>query len=599
MLTSEIQINEYDLLGCDRNRHGGGVACYIRNDLSYNVQSYFPKDIENIFFELLLSNTKPIAVVAIYCPPNQTNFIEIFNENLSKVDTNNVETYILGDFNINLWQNGHCFPKTQLAFMSIVPNDVKNYFDFCTMFGLKQLIQSPTLITCSSSSIIDHILTSFPDRVTQRGILNVRLSDHQLIYCRRKITRIKRGGLKQIKFCSFKNYTIDGYEKALVEINFPEYKNFDNMNDAYSNFIQKLMEVIDKVAPVKNKRIKGNSQEWFDSEISEELIIRDKLFKKYKKTRLHVDEEIYKRARYSVQNLIAKKKKEFFENRLKEFIGKPKELWKAIKSLGLPNKSGRCIVGALTENQIVKHDTNSILKNFKKFYSNLAGNLLAKLPKSPNRYTNKFASDYYKKLSLSENFKLDPATEGYLFNILKNVEVTKTAGIDQISGKLLKDGARILGKPVSELCNLSMTLGSFPAAYKIAKVKPPFKKGSKTDPSNYRPISLLSLLSKVFERVALNQTEEFLSLNKVLYDYQSGFRKNHSTGTCLSFLNDKILKGFDNGLVTGMILIDLQKAFDTINHDILLKKPCIVGFSDHTVKWFQSDLSNRKFTVTL
>ena len=170
------------------------------------------------------------------------------------------------------------------------------------MFGLKQLIESPTRITCSSSSIIDHILASFPDRVTQQGILNVGLSDHQLIYCTRKITRIKRGGHKQIKFCSFKNYTIDGYEKALVEINFPEYKNFENVNNAYSSFIQKLMEVIKKAALVKNKRIKRNSQEWFDIEISEKLIILDKLFKKYKKTRLQ-----NKRARYSVQNLIAKK----------------------------------------------------------------------------------------------------------------------------------------------------------------------------------------------------------------------------------------------------------------------------------------------------
>ena len=292
-----------------------------------------------------------------------------------------------------------------------------------------------------------------------------------------------------------------------------------------------------------------------------------------------------------MQNLIAKKKKEFFENKLKEYIGKPKDLWKAIKSLGLSNKSGRCIVGALTENQIVKHDTNSILKTFKSFYSNLAGNLLAKLPKSPNRYTIKFVSDYYKKL--------DSTTEGYLFNILKNVEVTKAAGIDQISGKFLKDGARILAKPVSELCNLSMTLGSFPNACKIAKVKPLFKKGSKRDPSNYRPISLLPLLSKVFERVALNQTEEFLSLKKVFYDYQSGFRKNHSTDTCLSFLNDKILKGFDDCLVTGIILIDLQKGFDTINHDIPLKKLSIIGFSDHTVKRFHSYLSNRKFMVNL
>ena len=131
------------------------------------------------------------------------------------------------------------------------------------------------------------------------------------------------------------------------------------------------------------------------------------------------------------------------------------------------------------------------------------------------------------------------------------------------------------------------------------KGKALFKKGSKTDPLNYRPTFLLPLLSKVFERVALDQTEEFLSLNKILYDYQSGFRKNDSTDTCLSFLNDKTLKSFDDGLVTGMILIDLQKAFDTINHDILLKKLSIIGFSDHTVKWFQSYLSNRKFMVNL
>ena len=153
------------------------------------------------------------------------------------------------------------------------------------------------------------------------------------------------------------------------------------------------------------------------------------------------------------------------------------------------------MVGALVENQTAKHDTKSILKTFKSFYSNLAGNLLAKLPKSPNRYTIKFVSDYYKKHSLSENFKLDSIPEGYFFNILNNVEVTKAARIDQISGKFLKDGARILAKPISELFNPSMTLGSFPDACKIAKAKSLFKKGSKTDPSNYRSISLLSLFN--------------------------------------------------------------------------------------------------------
>ena len=124
-------------------------------------------------------------------------------------------------------------------------------------------------------------------------------------------------------------YTIDGYEKALVEISFLKYKNFDNVNDCYSNFIPKLMEVIendcysnfipklmeviDKIAPVKNKITKKNAQEWFESEISEKLIIQDKPFKKYKRTSINVDKGIYKSARCSVQNFIAKKKKMFLK----------------------------------------------------------------------------------------------------------------------------------------------------------------------------------------------------------------------------------------------------------------------------------------------
>ena len=103
---------------------------------------------------------------------------------------------------------------------------------------------------------------------------------------------------------------------------------------------------------------------------------------------------------------------------------------------------------------------------------------------------------------MSGNSKLDSTTEDYLFKLWKNVEVTKAAGIDRISRRLLKDGAHILAKPNIELCNISMTLGIFPDACKIAKVKPLFKV-LKTDPSNYRPISLLPLLSNVFEWVVL------------------------------------------------------------------------------------------------
>ena len=131
----------------------------------------------------------------------------------------------------------------------------------------------------------------------------------------------------------------------------------------------------------------------------------------------------------------------------------------------------------------------------------------------------------------------------------------------------MRDRARILAKPISELYKLSVTFRNFPEACKSAKLKPLFKKVSKTDPSNYRPISLIPLLSKAFGRIVLDQTNDFLNHN-ILYNDQSSVRTNHTTDTSLPFLNDNILKCSDHGLLTGIILIDLEKAFDTINHDI-------------------------------
>ena len=150
--------------------------------------------------------------------------------------------------------------------------------------------------------------------------------------------------------------------------------------------------------------------------------------------------------------------------------------------------------------------------------------------------------------------------------------------------------------PTTQLCNLSISSGRFPDACKIAKLKPLFKKGSKTDPKNYRPISLLPLMSKVLERIVHEQTMAFLDKH-FLYKFQSRFRKNHSIDFCLSFLTDKISKGFDSGLLTGVILIDLQKAFDIIDHNILLLKMPSLGFSREVIDWYKSYLSSRKFHV--
>ena len=189
-------------------------------------------------------------------------------------------------------------------------------------------------------------------------------------------------------------------------------------------------------------------------------------------------------------------------------------------------------------------------------------------------------------VSVVDKFQFRHVTDETILDILKNLDVTKATGIDNIAAIFLKDGAEILASPpIAQLCNLSISTSTFPDDCKTAKLVPIYKKGCKTDPKNYRPISLLPLISKVIEKVIHDQTQSFLDENNILYDYQSGFRKKYSTESCLSFLTDKISKGFDSGLYTGMILIDLQKAFDTIDHELLLEKMLFIGFSEEVIGW--------------
>ena len=221
--------------------------------------------------------------------------------------------------------------------------------------------------------------------------------------------------------------------------------------------------------------------------------------------------------------LISYKKKKFFENRLNDSIGKPKELWKAPKSIVLLSKTSVSRTTALKVKNTTIFETKSILGIFKNYYSTLAGNLLKKLPTLPNKYTFNSVIQYYRDFIQTDAFHLTYTTEIDREKILRSTKVRKAAGIDD----LLKNGSRVLSKPISELCNISIKLGSFPDSCKIVKLKPLFKEGSKTNPSNYRPISLLPLISKVIEKLIHEQTSRFLSYNEISYNYQSGFRKNY------------------------------------------------------------------------
>ena len=211
--------------------------------------------------------------------PSQNSFLEILNKNFPCIDTDAKEIYI-GDFDINMYENNkYTVHENNTAFTKFASADAKKYHQFCTIHGLKQLIQCPTRVTFSASTLTDHILASFPSRVSQKGVINVGLSDHQLIFCTRKIFKFKTGGFhKYINFHSLKNCRVDNYKKKLRQLVFLNYEIFDDVNATFSDLFQKIMTVIDKIASFKTERVKGNTQKWFDGEVLEKLNSRDKIF---------------------------------------------------------------------------------------------------------------------------------------------------------------------------------------------------------------------------------------------------------------------------------------------------------------------------------
>ena len=209
---------------------------------------------------------------------------------------------------------------------------------------------------------------------------------------------------KEITFRSLENYSPDVYKGTLERVSFPSYENFDNPDVACSDFITSLDSVINAVVPFKTVRIKNNASERFDGEIAEKVHTRDKVDKKFKSTKLHVDEEIYKEVRNTVQNFIRKKKKAYFEEKIKENMANPKKLWKTLKQLDMPEKRLPCTDVCLKVEESLKFDPFAISKLFKKLYSNLVNDLVRKLPAASKKIDMEAVKDYYNDMfDLSHN----------------------------------------------------------------------------------------------------------------------------------------------------------------------------------------------------
>ena len=329
--------------------------------------------------------------------------------------------------------------------------------------------------------------------------------------------------------------------------------------------------------------------------------LRNEAFTKFRKSKLPEHYSQYTYYRNKVQYNKKAAKSEYLNNKIKEFKQQPKKLWQTLKHLGTLSKcKTKTSTIGLNINNKISFDQSTVANKFNNFFTTIASTLVNQLPQGLGKYGLTHIKQYYCSFNITPNgFHLFQVTEDSVLKHLSKLNSSKATGLDQLSPKFLKDGAELISSPLAHIVNLSLSSGIIPNDLKYARVTPIHKKNSKVEPGNYRPVSILSTISKLFERIVYDQLDAYLREHKLLYEYQSGFRAAYSTETCLVHLTDYLKLEQDKGNYVGMVLLDLQKAFDTVDHEILLQKLEALGLHKSAMDWFNSYLQERQQVVDI
>ena len=567
-LNSLYSIDNYKLERRDRvGKQGGGVCLYIHQSVTFKrlsiIESTLP---ESLAILVTPPATKPYIIACIYRPSHSLSlWTTLFKQFVSECYTTCSDIIILGDFNINL----------------LVPQ--QSWELLTQSLCLAQLVSHPTRISQNCSTPIDHIYVSQDHVYTDTKTIDIGLSDHSLICTVRKSTKNIASChqlQKSITYYKWKDTNHNSFLHQLSLTNWDHIYLTPNTESMLTTFTNTLQSILSCHLKTKKRYVKSSIlPPWLDKEVRASMKLRDQL----KKDKNWL---AYKKQRNYTTNLIKVKKKEHINQTISKSNNQDtRELWALLR-----NKPKTSFPHKMSNEYIETEDPKTIAEILNHHFTSVGENI--KRPCTRKLITRTLTPET-KMLK-----EIPPITIPDLFNYLQTIPSTKATGHDNLSPNILKTCLPYIARPLCDIFNRAISESHFPIMWKHALVTPLHKKDAMDNPNNYRPISVLPILSKVLEKHINKYVNDYLNETKLLSDNQSGFRSQHSCNTAIYKLYSNWLSTNKNDHLA-LLFIDFQKAFDMVPHDILLTKLKQAGIQGQALKLLTSFLKDRSQKVRI
>lgn len=583
---NDFQLSDYDIFVRNRvNKRGGGVVIYSNSKYGVTICDRLSCTIDNMFecltVEAEVTNSNNILVMCIYRAPGTC--LASFNENISNLIARvnpKKKLFVCGDFNIDI--------------LKVDSNaDSLCFLDIMYGYGLYPLITKPTRITTTSATLIDNIYTNVLADTKNGIIVSDFISDHMPIFT--TVNLKCKASVKSKVYKQSRVFTPDillSIGDSLLECDWSEVYNDGNANNAYTQFINIVKNKCDLLCPMQRVEVKGVNEckPWLTKALKKACRRKNRLYYKFIDNRTNVNECKYKAYKNKLTAILRLAEKRYYSELLASHRHDVRKTWKVLNEVIKKRKSNTKVHDVFTDslgNSVNNKDQVSRL--FNDFFVNIG----PKLADQIHSDCNATVEGYLGEPSVASMF-LRAVDKTELLDIVSHCTSKTSLDPDGLDMSTIKELFPAIVMPFLHICNLSLSSGIFPDFMKIAKVIPLFKAGKKDSVSNYRPVSLLPQFSKILEKVYYRRLEEFLDKGNTISDCQYGFRKKCSTSLALIDFTDNIVSAMDRNEYTLGVFIDLKKAFDTVNHDILLKKLYHVGVRGIAYDWLASYLSSRK-----